>query len=68
MIFPVESMPQILQYVSAIVPARWYISAIRKLMIMGADPSTIAKETCVLLVMTVVLLGIALKRLKEHLK
>ena len=68
MIFPVESMPQILQYVSAIVPARWYISAIRKLMIMGADPSTIAKETCVLLVMTVVLLGIALKRFKEHLK
>lgn len=68
MIFPVESMPQILQYVSAVVPARWYISAIRKLMIMGADPSTIAKETCVLLVMTVVLLGIALKRFKEHLK
>ena len=68
MIFPVESMPQILQYVSAIVPAKWYISAIRKLMIMGADPSTIAKETCVLLVMTVVLLGIALKRFKEHLK
>lgn len=68
MIFPVESMPQILQYASAIVPARWYISAIRKLMIMGADPSTIAKETCVLLVMTVVLLGIALKKFKEHLK
>lgn len=68
MIFPVESMPQILQYASAIVPARWYISAIRKLMIMGADPSTIAKEKCVLLVMTVVLLGIALKKFKEHLK
>lgn len=68
MIFPVESMPQILQYVSAVVPARWYISAIRKLMIMGADPSTIVKETCVLLVMTVVLLGIALKKFKEHLK
>lgn len=68
MIFPVESMPQILQYVSAVVPARWYISAIRKLMIMGADPSTITTETCVLLIMTVVLLGIALKKFKEHLK
>lgn len=68
MIFPVESMPQILQYVSAVVPARWYISAIRKLMIMGADPSTIVKETCVLLIMTVILLGIALKKFKEHLK
>lgn len=68
MIFPVESMPQILQYVSAVVPARWYISAIRKLMIMGADPSTITTETCVLLIMTVILLGIALKKFKEHLK
>ncbi len=68
MIFPVESMPRILQYVSAVVPARWYISAIRKLMIMGADPSTITKETCVLLIMTIMLLGIALKRFKEHLK
>lgn len=36
MIFPVESMPGILQYVSAVVPARWYISAVRKIMIMGA--------------------------------
>ena len=35
MLFPVESMPQILQWVSAIVPPRYYISAMRKLMIMG---------------------------------
>ena len=35
MIFPVESMPQILQYASVIIPTRYYISAMRKLMIMG---------------------------------
>ena len=68
MIFPVESMPEILQYVSAVVPARWYISAVRKIMIMGAEPSTITVETCVLLAMTATLLAAALRNFKEHLK
>jgi len=68
MIFPVESMPGILQYVSAVVPARWYISAVRKIMIMGAEPSTITVETCVLLAMTATLLAAALRNFKEHLK
>lgn len=33
MLFPVENMPGILQALSCIVPARWYIDAVRKLMI-----------------------------------
>ena len=35
MIFPIESMPLILQWISDILPARWYIQAVRKLMIEG---------------------------------
>ena len=37
MIFPVESMPWVLQGISAAIPARWYIQAVRKLMIQGVD-------------------------------
>lgn len=33
MIFPIESMPLVLQLISDILPARWYIQAVRKLMI-----------------------------------
>ena len=33
MIFPIENMPLILQWLSCIIPARWYISAMRVLMI-----------------------------------
>ena len=33
MIFPVESMPEILQWISAVIPPRYYIDAMRKLMI-----------------------------------
>lgn len=68
MIYPVESMPQILQYINAIVPARWYIAAVRKLMIMGVDVEMIGKEVCVLLAMTVFLLSVALLNFKKRLE
>ncbi|MCB9017514.1 MAG: ABC transporter permease [Paludibacteraceae bacterium] len=48
MIFPRESMPSILQYVSNIIPTTWYISAMRKLMIQGVDISAVIKELCIL--------------------
>ena len=41
MLFPVESMPTILQWVSAIIPPRYYIQAMRKLMIMGVGISEV---------------------------
>lgn len=39
MIFPIESMPLVLQVISDVLPARWYIQAVRKLMIEGVDVS-----------------------------
>ena len=35
MIFPIESMPAVLQWISNIIPARWYIQAVKKVMIEG---------------------------------
>ncbi len=60
MIYPIESMPKVLQWLSAIVPARWYISAIRKLMIMGVGLETIATEIIVMGVMAVALMAASL--------
>lgn len=37
MIFPIENMPALLQGISCIIPARWYIQALRKLMIQQLD-------------------------------
>ena len=42
MMFPIENMPKILQVLSNIVPARWYISAVKDIMIKGlgeGDPA-----------------------------
>lgn len=68
MLFPVESMPTILQWISAIVPPRYYIETMRKLMIMGVGVGEVAHEVAVLAVMTVVLLAIALKKFNVRLE
>ena len=54
MIFPIESMPAILQGISTVIPARWYIQAVRKLMIEGVDISLVLTEIGILTVMAVI--------------
>ena len=68
MLFPVESMPQILQWLAAVVPPRYYISAMRKLMIMGVGITEVTQEVAVLSAMTVLFLAIALKKFNTRLE
>ena len=68
MLFPVESMPTILQWVSAVVPPRYYIEAMRKLMIMGVGIGEVMKEMTILAAMTVFFLTIALKKFNVRLE
>ncbi len=68
MIYPVESMPPILQCVCQAIPARWYIAAMRKLMIMGTAPSMALKETLVLAAMTALFLSLALRLFRTRLE
>jgi ABC-2 type transport system permease protein len=67
MIFPVENMPAILQWISRIVPARWFIAAVRKVMIQGVGFTYIAKEMAILAAMVVVLLVVSTKKFKVRL-
>ena len=68
MLFPIESMPQILQYVSTIIPTRYYISAMRKLMIMGVGVEQVYHETFILTIMFVILLSLSLAKFKTRLE
>jgi len=68
MLFPVESMPTILRWIAAVVPPRYYIAAMRKLMIMGVGISDVLQEVLVLAGMTVFLLTVALKTFKDRLE
>jgi len=68
MLFPVESMPTVLQWVSAVIPPRYYIEAMRKLMIMGVGIDQVLRELGILLLMTIVLLSLALTTFKKRLE
>ena len=68
MVFPIENMPTVLQGVSCIIPARWYISAVRKMMIEGLPFSAVWQEFTILVVMTITLITVALKKFNDKLE
>ena len=68
MMFPIESMPGVLQGLSAVIPARWYIEAVKKVMIEGLGITYALKEVAILSAMAVVLVVVSLKKFKYRLE
>ena len=68
MLFPVESMPRVLQWISAVIPPRYYIEAMRKLMIMGVGIKEVAREVLILVGMLVLLMTLALAKFNKRLE
>ena len=67
MMFPIESMPHVLQWVAALIPPRYYISAMRKLLIMGVSFRYVLSEVVTLLGMTMLFLMVALLKFNKRL-
>lgn len=68
MMFPIESMPAVFQWVSAVIPARWYVVLLRRLMIQGTGFVFVAKEFAILCAMTLAVTGLALKTFNDKLE
>lgn len=68
MIFPIANMPNILQWFSALVPARWFIAATRKIMVEGLGWQYVWKEILILIGMIVVLMTMSIKNIKVRLQ
>lgn len=68
MIFPLESMGQVLQWISIVIPTRYYISAMRKLMIMGVGIDQVLSEIIILTSMLILLLILSLATFKKRLE
>ena len=66
MIFPIDNMPTVLQWISAIIPARWYIEAMRTLMIQQLPLDYVITEVSVLLAMTVLVLVLSIKSMFKN--
>ena len=68
LMFPIESMPTVLQWISTLMPARWYIVAMRKVMIQGSGLEHVGLEVLILTLMTVLLLIVSLRNFKIRLE
>jgi ABC-2 type transport system permease protein len=66
-LFPIENMPIPLQVISNIVPAKWYFSIIKAVMLKGLGFAAVWKETLILVGLTFTLLAISLKSFKIRL-
>jgi ABC-2 type transport system permease protein len=67
-IFPIENMPKIYDYVSMIMPPRYFILIIKNIMIKGTGLAYIWKETLILIVMTIVFIGLSVRKFKIRLE
>lgn len=68
MIFPIDNMPGVLRSLSVIVPARWFIEAVRKVMIQGQGFFMIWKELLIMIGMTLFLLLLTVANTKKRLE
>lgn len=68
MLFPIANMPQVLQWISYIVPARYYISGCRKVMIQGLPISGITEELIILALLAFILTLLAIVNVRPRLK
>jgi len=66
-IFPIENMPKVLQWFSAIMPPRWFIVIVKNIMLKGTGFTFIWKETLILTGMTLFFILAAVKRFKIRL-
>lgn len=61
-IFPIEEMPAILQAVSYLIPARWFLIIARGIMLKGVGFSQIWMETAILGGMTIAFILLSIKK------
>jgi ABC-2 type transport system permease protein len=65
-IFPISSMPEFLQLVTRIVPARYFLVALRGIVLKGVGPQVFWSELVALSIFAVVILGLASLRLRRQ--
>lgn len=67
-IFPISSMPDPLQWISNLIPARWFLVIVRSIMLKDSGLLFIWKETLILVVMTLGLIALSIKSFKVRLE
>ncbi|MFO3797022.1 MAG: ABC transporter permease [Anaerolineales bacterium] len=65
--FPIEAMPKVLQWISYLIPLRYYLVIIRAILIKGAGIAVLQRETLALGLLGILLMGAAAFRFRKRL-
>ncbi|HET7142513.1 MAG TPA: ABC transporter permease [Anaerolineales bacterium] len=65
--FPIEAMPKFLQYVSALIPLRYYLVIIRALLLKGVGVQALQSPIIALTIFSIVIMGVAARRFRKRL-
>lgn len=65
--FPLENLPRPMQYISNVIPAKWYFIIVRNVMIKGLSLASIWREVAILVGMTVFFMAISVAKFKTRL-
>ncbi len=65
--FPLEAMPKLLQWMSYLIPLRYYLVIIRSLLLKGVGPSVLGNEILALAIFGVAIMGLATLRFRKRL-
>ena len=64
-VFPIEGMPKIFQWISNVIPAKYFITVIRGIVLRGASLSELWEPTAMLALYTLLIVGLAVARFKK---
>lgn len=67
-VFPIENMPRIIQYVTYIIPLKYFITIIRGIILKGIGIADLWQETLILALMGALILFLAAKRFHKRLE
>ncbi|MDZ7719332.1 MAG: ABC transporter permease [Balneolaceae bacterium] len=67
-IFPISSMPYPLQLISHIIPAKWFLIIVRSIMLKGGGISILWFQTVILMAITLLFMGLSMKRFNVRLQ
>lgn len=67
-IFPVENMPTVLQWISHLMPSKWFIIIVKSIMMKGVGIAYFWKETLIIFLTTIFFIAMSVKKFKLRLE
>ena len=67
-IFPIENMPMVLQWICNIMPTKWIIIILKDIMLKGVGLAHVWQETLIIFGMTLIFIGLSVRKFKIRLE